>query len=198
MVKQTSFIISLTDINVEKIPRLSVLNRPTDGKFWLKTINLDRTIAKSIQYEIRWENIGASRIGTEQILDFKACAHATRTMACKTFSVALDFVERDIALPRFDRSDWPLGTIKRHKVGTFPLKVPFTVSDPTTGEIIDDFDIEVSHVALNVYWTSGKLFVGSLTPGIYQFNIRARTKQGIEGVESMVVEIFEPKTNRFN
>lgn len=188
---RVNFTMHLTDQNLEMFPNLDILNRPEEGSFSLRRIQSNRA-SQSVIFEAVWSDIPPSLLGTTREFQFRACAHQRRPGACTEFTVdiQLDGVRHEG--PRFDRSAWPLGSMPSAVVGE-AIEARIRIRDPETRAAIRDLDIEVSNPALTVTWDSNTsmLRAESSAAGIFQFNLRARTVYGVEGLESMVVEFKE-------
>ena len=192
------FAVALIDLNGEYRPELKIESgsNPDYGDFYIR--HSSPFLSKHLffaQYEIVWENIPRSKIGTEEVLDFKACGHLNRIDSCQTFSVAVEFKIKKQTPPRFNRSAWPLGVIKQYTVGKAPLNVFFPILDNKKRSSQDRVEIEVSDPSLQVEWKFSRLRVTGSVAGLYQFNVKAINSEGLESVESMMVEIVVPEVD---
>ena len=190
-IEMISFSVLLRDINGETPPTLTILNKPRDGTFRIKRSIFDKTNTIS-SYSILWEEVPPSLLGSKKELQFKACGPYYRPNVCNTFSVSIQFESKQMKKPIFYRSrDWPLGSIKKYVLSSSSMQVPLSIYDPETKRQVEKVTIEVSSPNISVNWKSGKLLLSATAVGIYQFNIRAETIYGIEGSESMVVEVVD-------
>ena len=142
-------------------------------------------------YRIVWEDIPLSLLDSKKELQFKACGAYYRPSGCNTFSVSVQFESKQMKRPIFYRVNWPLGSIKKYVLSSGSMEIPLSIYDPETKRGVEKVTVEVSSPNISVYWKSGKLLLTATAVGIYQFNIRAETIYGIEGSESMVVEVVD-------
>lgn len=187
------FSILIHDPNEEYEPRLSILNKPSVGKFNIKKeYDTHQGKLKIRVYHIIWQDIPLSYIGLQKELKFKACGHYNRSGSCHEFSISAHFEIAKTRGPKFNRLYWPLGSIKKYELHSPPLQVFFPIRDPDTGKSIKEIVVEVSSPNISVNWKWGKLLLSATEAGIYQFNVKAKTFYGVEGSESMMVEVINP------
>ncbi len=189
---RVNFTVHLADENFETVPQMEIVHQPEQGSFVLQRIQENQTRKTSV-YEVVWSEILPSMQGKQETLHFRACSHEDRPNACQEFNVQvlLDGVVHPS--PKFTRSSWPLGVLKTAVVGEV-IEEKIQIQDPEVRSPVKDLDIEVSNPALTVAWdrSTSRLQVGSTAVGVFQFNLRARTAYGVEGLESMMVEFLAP------
>ena len=191
-IEMISFSAFLMDFNGEALPTLKILNEPSDGTFNFKRTLADRKNMIS-SYSILWKDIPLSLLGSKKELQFKACGPYYRAAQCNTFSVSIRFElsQKQMKRPIFYRSHWPLGSIKKYVLTSGSMKIPLSIYDLGAKREVEKVTIEVSSPNISVSWKAGMLSLNATAVGIYQFNIRAETIYGIEGNESMVVEVVD-------
>ena len=191
-IEMISFSALLMDLNGEVSPTLKVLNKPSDGTFDITKTLIDRKNMIS-SYSVSWKDIPPSLFGSKKELQFKACGHYARSALCNTFAVSiqLESSQKQMKRPIFHRSHWPLGGIKKYVLTSGIMKIPLSIYDPGAKREVEKVTIEVPSPNISISWKAGLLSLNATAVGIYQFNIRAETIYGIEGSESMVVEVID-------
>ena len=188
------FNIFANDPNGEYRPSLSIINGPSFGQLRVVQENDNDGTSTAVYFHISWEDIPLSYMdGPPKELKFKACGSYTRPNACHSFSVLVHFEVAEAKGPVFSREHWPLGSIRQYELRSPPFEIPFSIYDPENiNRAIKEVTIEVSSPHISVSWKSGKLLLSATEAGIYQFNVRAKTFHGVEGSESMIVEVINP------
>ena len=192
-----SFQVSAFDLNKEVPPSLELVgDGPGFGKFSFETVQSNDSFSTVLL--VKWNDIPPARNREFVDLRFKACVlgeSQTNMNNCKTKTTRINILVRNRTPPFISRANWKAGELVYLGFNeVLTRRVPIRDrEDPNLSPEVKVFPVEMRKY---VKWNGDRLRLKFDKPGVFQFNLRAKSEYNMSSSESFIVEVFPENRKR--